>query len=301
MGDAMSNFTKYMHLERLGTTEVEGIEIGTVYVFPKLDGTNGSIWFEEGDIKAGSRNRPLSVESDNAGFYNWVQTQDNLKRMVTALPHCTFYGEWLVPHSLTTYRDDAWRKFYIFDIYDRVTGQYYSYEATQKVFEEFGVDYLAPIAIVKNGTYETFQELLPKNVFLIKEGMGVGEGVVLKNYDWQNRFGNVVWAKLITNSFKEAHHKAMGAPIIGPDAVEERIVDKYVTQHLVDKVYAKLVNENDGWHSKLIPQLLCVVFYDLIKEELWEILKDFKNPKIDFGFLQRLTIARIKTLRTDVF
>jgi hypothetical protein len=66
-------FKKYMHLERFGTSEVEGIEIGTTYVFPKLDGTNASVWFEDGKIKAGSRNRELSFDNDNAGFYKWSQ------------------------------------------------------------------------------------------------------------------------------------------------------------------------------------------------------------------------------------
>ena len=39
-------FKKYQHIERLGTLEVEGIELGTCYVFPKIDGTNGSnlVW-----------------------------------------------------------------------------------------------------------------------------------------------------------------------------------------------------------------------------------------------------------------
>jgi hypothetical protein len=294
-------FTKYMHLERLGTTEVEGIEIGTVYVFPKLDGTNASIWLEKGELCAGSRNRKLSVDSDNAGFYNWAKIQKNLFVMLCRHPNLSFYGEWLVPHSLTTYRDDAWRKFYIFDVYNRDTGMYLDYESMKVILDEYNVDYLAPLAIVKNGNYETFQALLEKNVFLIKEGQGLGEGIVLKNYEWENKFGNVVWAKLITNAFKEVHHKAMGAPIIGPDAVEEKIAEKFVTQHLVDKVYAKLVNDNNGWHSKLIPQLLGVVFYDLIKEEMWEILKAYKNPKIDFGFLQRLTIAQIKRLKPELF
>ena len=31
-----------MHLERYGNEEVEGIEQGTTYVFPQLDGTNGT-------------------------------------------------------------------------------------------------------------------------------------------------------------------------------------------------------------------------------------------------------------------
>ena len=33
------NFTKYQHVERLGTTETDGILDGDVLVFPKIDGT----------------------------------------------------------------------------------------------------------------------------------------------------------------------------------------------------------------------------------------------------------------------
>jgi len=35
-------FMKYQHVERYGTDEVEGIELGETYIFPKIDGTNGS-------------------------------------------------------------------------------------------------------------------------------------------------------------------------------------------------------------------------------------------------------------------
>ena len=37
-------FVKYQHIERFGTQETEGIENGTCYVFPKIDGTNASLW-----------------------------------------------------------------------------------------------------------------------------------------------------------------------------------------------------------------------------------------------------------------
>jgi hypothetical protein len=36
-----------MHIEKFGNTGVEGIELGECYVFPKLDGTNSSLWFQE--------------------------------------------------------------------------------------------------------------------------------------------------------------------------------------------------------------------------------------------------------------
>ena len=31
------DFRKYQHIERFGTTEVDGIELGKCYVFPKID------------------------------------------------------------------------------------------------------------------------------------------------------------------------------------------------------------------------------------------------------------------------
>ncbi|WP_294402419.1 hypothetical protein [uncultured Clostridium sp.] len=40
------NFERYMSLKRFGNIEVEGIENGKCYIFPKLDGTNASCWDE---------------------------------------------------------------------------------------------------------------------------------------------------------------------------------------------------------------------------------------------------------------
>ena len=69
----MMEFKRYQHVERFGTTEVEGIEMGTCYVFPKIDGTNSSVWIgADGQVHAGSRNRELSLDNDNAGFLNAI-------------------------------------------------------------------------------------------------------------------------------------------------------------------------------------------------------------------------------------
>ena len=297
----MSEFHKYQHLERLGTTEVEGIQTGTVHVFPKLDGTNASVWLnEDGTIGAGSRNRTLAIGSDNAGFCEFANNCPKLKELFEGFPELRLFGEWLVPHSLKTYEDSAWRRFYVFDVMGE-GGEYYTYDRYQAILEAYDIDYLSPIAIIKNGTDEQFRKCVEKNTVLIQEGQGIGEGVVLKNYDYVNKFGRIVWAKIITNGFKEVHNKAMGAPIIGGDAVEEKVVEKYITPHLVDKVYAKIENEQGGWSSKDIPKLLGIVWYDFITEEMADVLKVFKNPKLDFAFLQRLTTQRIKELRPDVF
>jgi len=294
-------FTKYMHLERIGTDEVEGIEDGMTYVFPKLDGTNASVWLVDGELQAGSRNRHLSIGADNAGFLNWALQQSNLIQYLQRNPSRVLYGEWLVPHSLKTYRDDAWRRFYVFDVFDKETGALIHYENYKDGLERHGIDYLAPIAQVRNGSLDHYLKALERNVYLIQDGKGIGEGIVIKNYEWQNKYGRVTWAKLVGNAFKEEHAKAMGAAEIGGKITEEKIVDEFVTSHLVDKVHAKIVLSESGWHSKFIPRLLGEVWHDLVSEEVWEIVKKHKNPRIDFAGLQRFCNMKVKELRKDLF
>lgn len=294
-------FVKYQHLERIGTDATDGIQLGTSYVFPKLDGTNAQLWFAEGEICGGSRNRELAVENDNAGFYNWAKEQENLVAMVADHPDKNFYGEWLVPHSLKTYREDAWRKLYLFDVWCRRTERWLTYDEQKYIYDAYGVDYLAPISIHKNASLEDYLKTLDKNVFLIQDGQGVGEGVVIKNYEWTNRWNQAVWAKLITSAFKEVHHKEMGAPVIGGELIEEKIVRDYVNEHLVNKVHSKIVNEMGEWSSKFIPRLLSEVYYDLVTEETWNILKAYKQPRIDFKVLQMMTIKKIKDVKPSLF
>lgn len=299
-------FRKYQHVERFGTSEVENIEIGTCYVFPKIDGTNSSVWLgNDGMIHAGSRNRELTFEKDNAGFYAAISKDERVMAYLQEHPTHRLFGEWLVPHSLKTYRDDAWRRFYVFDVCvdaDNETGlEYLPYEVYQPLVAEFGLDYLAPIRIVKNGCLDDFIKCVNENNFLIADGKGVGEGVVIKNYDFYNRYRRQTWAKIVTSEFREKHHKEMGAPVSANRLVEEDIVDKFVTRAFVEKEYAKIVNANDGWTSKMIPQLLSRVFHELITEEIWNILKAFKNPTINFKALNTMTIAQIKRIMPEIF
>jgi hypothetical protein len=56
-----------------------------------------------------------------------------------------------------------------------------------------------------------------------------------------------------------------------------------------------------NWSSKQIPQLLSTVYYDLINEEIWEILKEFKFPTINFQILRHFVIAKIKKTLPEVF
>lgn len=298
-------FAKYQHLERFGTDEVDGIEFGECLIFPKIDGTNGSVWLNEGEVKAGSRNRELTLEQDNAGFYSYVLSNGNIKQYLEAHPTHRLYGEFLVPHSLKTYRDDAWRRFYVFDVcVDREGGglEYIPYDIYKPLLDEHGLDYIPPIANVKNGSYETFIKVLEKNVFLIKDGQGAGEGIVIKNYSYYNKYRRQTWAKIVTTEFKEKHIKEMGCPDVTPEkTIEEKIVDDFCTAAFIEKEYSKIVTDNNGWSSKYIPQLLGRVFSELIKEESWNIVKQYKYPKINYKTLNALVIQRVKEVKREVF
>lgn len=204
------SFNKYQHIEKLGTPETEGILDGIVYVFPKLDGTNCQVWRDENGIQAGSRNRILTEENDHFGFYKYIQNNDMIKILLLLNPDLRLYGEFLVPHTLKTYSDNAWRKFYVFDVTyrdDNGETRYIPYEEYQKQLELYNIDYIPPICKIENPTYERMIELLDKNTYLIKDGAGTGEGIVIKNYDYRNKFGRQTWAKIVRNDFKTEHHK----------------------------------------------------------------------------------------------
>lgn len=292
-------FKKYQHLERFGTTEVKGINIGECWIFPKIDGTNASVWIKNGEVQSGSRNRHLNVGEDNAGFREWVNDHSGISVFLNDNPDIRLYGEWLVPHTLKTYEEKAWRDFYVFDV---VKGEeYLNYLEYSKLLDGYGITYIPPICKVINPSYERLIGQLDKNTYMIKDGEGVGEGIVIKNYDFKNKYGRVVWAKIVRNEFKVKNQRVHGVPEIKEKkCIEESIVREFVTESLVSKELSK-IELQDGWSSQFIPRLLNVVYYSLITEESWNFVKKYKDPTIDFSFLKQLTIQRVKEFKSELF
>jgi len=292
-------FKKYMHIERFGTTETQGIENGMCYVFPKIDGTNSQLWRDDENIRAGSRNRELSVNNDNAGFMNWAIGQKNIHDFFNEYPNLRLYGEWLVPHSLKTYNQSAWRKFYVFDVMEGEN--YLPYEEYSAILEPFGIEFIPPLCKVENPAYERLISQLEKNGYLIEDGKGIGEGIVIKNYNYVNKFGRVTWAKIVTNEFKAKHAKCQVTEIKESKIIEQEICEKYVTKSLIEKEFSKIENENNGWSSKFIPRLINTVYYCLITEECWNFVKEFKFPNVDFKRLQWFCTHEIKIKYPELF
>lgn len=297
-------FIRYPHLERFGNSGVQDIEFGVTHIFPKLDGTNASVWYDNTMIRAGSRNRTVSLENDNAGFYSYILNGDKygtIEEYCLANPNHIIYGEWLVPHTIKTYREDAWRRFWIFDVYDRSTGKFLPYEVYQPLLETYDLDYIPCIKKFKNGSYDNFlHEAQNNSHFLLPEG-SKGEGIVIKNYDWTNKFQQVTWAKIVLNEFKDKFHATMGANLQEVGSPAQVICDFACTPHLIEKEYAKIVNENGSWSNHFIPRLLHTVFYSMVTEELWDGLKKINYGSVNFQELKALCIQKVKQTKPELF
>lgn len=300
-------FRKYQHIERLGHPEVNGILDGECWVFPKLDGTNASVWVDnEGVICAGSRNRELSIGNDNAGFLDHVingEINANLCNFFGEFPQAILYGEWLVKHSFKQYDDDAWRKFYVFDVifFDEGDDPHYVHPLVyMNWLEVYGIEYIPPIAKINNPTEESLHKLLEKATYKVKDGFGPGEGIVIKNYQFVNRYGRVNWAKIVRNEFKAAHSRTMLPEVKSTYPVEQKIVDNFLSRHMIEKVFSNICAEGE-WTSKDIPRLLNTVYYDLVRECSWDFVKKYKNPTVDFRRLSNLTTLKIKQEFPELF
>lgn len=293
------NKIKYMHIERLDTDEVEGILNGKVYVFPKLDGTNGVVWYdkESKTVKAGSRKRELSLENDNAGFYKYILSEEKYLDYFKLHPNHILYGEWLVPHTIKNYVNYAWRDFHIFDVGDGT--RLLSYEEYAGELIDNNLRIIPALDILENPTIEDIKNLVDNNRYLMEDGY-IGEGVVCKNYEYKNKYSRRTWAKLLNENFKIEKHNKVILNNKTP-TIESDIVDKYITQHFVDKEFNKIKNEENGWNSKLIPKLLNTIYHTFITEEMWDVLKKYKNPIIDFKVLQKLVYNKIKFLKSEIF
>lgn len=151
-------FVKYQHVCRLGGQETYGLLDGKCYVQPKIDGTNGILWFEDNTVHAGSRKRELSEDSDNQGFYSMNIKDTRYLDFFKSCPDLRLFGEWLKPHSLRTYKEDAWDKFYVFDVGRVENGEiiYLSYDVYQPLLERFGIEYVPVLLIKDNPTNEDY-------------------------------------------------------------------------------------------------------------------------------------------------
>lgn len=304
-------FKRYTHVERLSKEECEGLlDNEKVYVTAKVDGTNASIWLDDGEVKCGSRSRQIfeGKDKDNAGFAHWVCNSDcdeilKIKNLLNHMPQLTLYGEWLgsskfVGH-IKSYNQDALNRFWIFDVYDNDACEYMPEEDWRKLVEEYGLaEYAVKIlAVLNNPSVEDVEKVAKENYFLLDNSNHPGEGVVCKVPGWKNKFGDMAYGKLVLSEFVESKRK--NKEPVNFDNIEESIAEIYLTEAEMSKNMGKVCialgeDEFDKKSGKMIGYYLNLCFTDSVLGEMPDICKKYRNPTIDFSKLKGICALKAK-------
>ncbi|WP_237391838.1 RNA ligase family protein [Paenibacillus dendrobii] len=273
----MNEMNKYMDIVRLGHKTTVGVlnEGDHIVIQEKLDGANASFKREGNDIIAFSRNTQLSSENNLRGFYEWTQTLD----ATNLLEGVIYFGEWLVKHKLD-YGNNM-NQFYLFDIYNEYSQDYEKFSIVK--FESVRLN-LNLIPVFYEGEYKSFEHL---ESFIGKTELGVneGEGIVVKNINYQDRYGKQLFVKLVSDSFREVQkQKAPKDPNYTSE--EQAAVKSVLTKARVEKMIYKLVDENVlderfGIEDMgtILKQLGNRLYDDIVKEE-YEAIKNYEEKEV---------------------
>jgi len=276
-------FKEYKKIQALHKEECDGILHGTCYLQEKVDGANASIWVEDGNIHCGSRTRDLIKAGDGFnGFVDYVNKHEGINALLQMNPNFRLYGEWLVRHSIG-YHEKNYRQFYLYDI-ENEEGIKYNIEYVNKLAEAYNIPHVHLFAKIDSPTLEQIKEFAGKSVLGEK-----GEGVVVKNLDFINKFGDLQYGKYVTQEFKEENAITFGGNNKSSDTYwEMHFVNEYVSQPRLEKILNKFSNLSDErLDMKHIPQIMGMMHHDVITEECWAIQKKCTKP-FDFKAFEKL-------------
>ena len=290
--DASEHF-RYPKIYHLDREETDGILDGLVVVQEKIDGANAQIWFRDNWIRCGSRSHELKDGFN--GFVDYVQSNENIKSLLTAHPEYRLYGEWLVRHTIH-YIETAYKQFYMYDI--RLSdGTWLHPVEVRDIALAYKIPHPQIFGVFDHPTRDSINKMLDSSKSDIGEKM---EGVVIKNPKYINKFGERRYGKVVSQEFKEDNSIVFGSNNRQSDTYSEmRIVNKFMTLPRVQKVINKiqpLVEERlDFKHT---PRISGTAYHDMLTEEIWEINRD--GGKIDFKKLAMLSQKKAAQIYKDI-
>lgn len=272
-------FKAYPKIQALHKEECEGILNGTCYIQEKVDGANASIWLgDDGEVHYGSRSRDLFLAQDNFnGFGDWVKAHPKLKEFLREFSNMRLNGEWLVRHTIG-YKETSYKKFYLFDIEE--CGYTLPFENMYKLAQEYDIPTVQLFGKFENPTLEQIKEFAGKSELGEK-----GEGVVVKNLEFKNKFGDEQFGKFVTQEFKEDNGVTFGGNNKFSETYEEMYyLNKMMTLSRVQKICHKLESAEGRLSEKDIPKIMGSCFHDLIQEEGWVIANEMAKKGKPFNF-----------------
>lgn len=282
----MKDIKKYTDVTRFGKNgTLKAIKDGNnISITEKIDGANSSFIYDETSpigIACYSRNTVLSKGNTLSGFYVWVE--DNIAPIKEILvKKYRYYGEWLVQHKVK-YKEEMYKNFYLFSIWDEDKEEYVSEDIVRSEADRLR---LKTVPLIYEGKFISLDHIMS---FVGKSEMTLepnkGEGVVVKNTNYKDRYGKQLFVKFISQEFSEvAKQKVHNVNTELINSLQK--VDMVVTKNRIEKMLLKLVDENvikSDYTLEDMGSVLKVmntsIFDDIMKEEADE-LEDIDEKNI---------------------
>lgn len=280
----MREIKKYTDVVRYGKNGTQDVlnKGDYITITEKIDGANASFTYDnESDIGVTgySRNNSIGLENTLRGYYDWivrniVPIKDKLNK------NYRYYGEWLVSHKVV-YKPDQYQNFYMFSIWDEEKSEYLSDDIVKSEAERLG---LQTTTYFYEGEYISFEHIMSfvgkSNRTTIQD---TGEGVVVKNVNYKDRYGNQMFVKLVSERFAEVQKQKLPK---NPNVVSEYkdIIDAIVTKPRVEKLISKFVDEgllDENYGIENIGTILKHIgtrTFDDVKKEESDLIKDIEEP-----------------------
>jgi hypothetical protein len=291
---------KYQDITRLGHKTTLGVlnKGDHIVIQEKIDGANASFRRVGNELVAFSRNHQLTPENTLGGFYEFVQELN-----VSIGEGLIFFGEYSNPHKVKY--PEHQKKFFLFDIYDIESGKYLPWETVKQVGKDLGLN-LVPVFY--EGEYQSFEHL---QSFVGKTELGgklgdidTGEGIVVKQVDYVDRFGNQKFVKLVTDAFREVQKQKAPKDPKKELTQEQVFVDQTVTEARVEKMLYKFIDEGilDEHYGiedmgVILKNMNPRIQEDILKEESEMLPEDYDAKQLSKAVARKVAMTVKKILQ----
>lgn len=261
--------------DELTPSNIGGFEVGDIIqITEKWDGSNASIRYdiETGKLIAFSRRLELTFNNTLNGFWNYVQSLNAEEYKDT--PNYVIFGEWGVKNAIR-YNQDAYGKWYVYDIYDVEKEEYLPQTEVKKFVEEHGLTYIHVLYEGEFISWEHCQTFCNSPAYGDKQ-----EGIVIKNQTkLNNPYSRTPFVlKIVNDCFSEVKKDNHRQKIEDPQKIKERehaqsIIDMVVTKRRVEKEIYKMRDEGIV-PEKIEPSDMKIVAQNLPKRIYEDCLKE---------------------------
>lgn len=273
---------KYHKIIRYGHKSTQDVLNKGDYIIiqEKIDGANASFAVINGELKCWSRNRELNESNTLEGFYEWVQQNVQVQKLLEGV---VYFGEWTAQHKVSY--EGYMKQFFLYDIYNLHLEEYVSFSMVRDEAKRLG---LQLIPVFFEGEFESFEQLMSyvgrTDLGGKLKGKPTGEGIVVKNVNYRDEFGKQVFVKLVIDGFREIQRQKQTKDSKKAFSEAESKVRECVTLPRVEKQVFKLIDnglldreygiEDMGF---LLKHTSPMVAEDILKEEMQDFNVTIKD------------------------